>query len=108
MTPMASVTRGVMKLKRTDGDGEPRSSGVTFSASMSTDITITIMPISARPEARESLWISLYKERGYETVIVQNAITNWRELKSERTGVSRIFGKADRMTWGIVSPKKRH
>lgn len=58
MTPIASVIRGVTTLNRTDGESDPRSSGVTLILSMMTEVTIMAMPTRASPEARESLWIS--------------------------------------------------
>lgn len=45
-------------------DGSPLSSGVTWGPSIRTAITMMSIPIRARPEARESLWISRYSESG--------------------------------------------
>lgn len=66
------------------------------------------MPMRARPEARESLWISRYKESGYETPHVHRAIMNCRFANIDRTGMVERVGNIERMTWGIVSPVQSH
>lgn len=104
ITPIAWKRPGPRTVKRCAG--APLSSGGTCSLSMSTDATMMIMPTSASPDARESLWMSRYSESGYETQIVQSAITNWRFVSSERPGTLYRFGKTERMTCGMVSPAR--
>ena len=66
---------------------------------------ITI-PIRASPLALASFAISLYKDNGYETQIVQSATMNERLPKIDRNGVDCMRGNTARMTWGIVSPRQ--
>lgn len=44
--------------------GEPRSSGGTWAPSMMTEMTMMNMPTRAKPDARASLEMSLYKDNG--------------------------------------------
>jgi hypothetical protein len=83
---------------------EPRISGETFDPSTMTEMTMISIPTSAKLDARESLDISRYNERGYDMPRVQIVITNCLDTKKPRKDLSRP-GKMYRITWGIVSPK---
>lgn len=65
---------------------------------MRTEQTMINIPISASPDARDSLWISRYKESGYEMQSVQRQIMNCRFVRTRKTGIISNRGKADRMT----------
>ena len=84
--------------------GSPLNSSGDCGARINTEETMTIIPTRARPEARDSLCMSRYRESGKETHIVHNAITNCRLPKTDSTGVDLRCGKTERMTWGMVSP----
>jgi hypothetical protein len=72
ITPIAWKIPGLMTEKR--WDGSPFKSGETCWPSKTTDVTIMSMPISAKADALESLWMSRYKDRGYEIPSVHRAI----------------------------------
>ena len=56
------------------------------------------MPTRASPEALESLWISRYRDNGYETPIVHRAIRNSRFANILRMGIVGSFGNMERKT----------
>lgn len=55
-------------------------------------------------DARESLAISRYRLRGYDTNTVARKTTNFLLTSSQRTGWVLNEGKTDAMTCGMVSP----
>jgi len=82
----------------------PFNSGGTCGPSIRTDITMISMPMRASPDARDSLWMSRYSDKGYETQVVHSAIMNCRLANILRTGIVGNVGNIERMTEGSVSP----
>lgn len=78
--------------------GLPFNSGGTRDPSISTEATIITTPTRANAEALESLWMSRYRDNGYETPIVHRAIRNCRFANILRTGIVGSFGNAERRT----------
>lgn len=102
MTPMAWKSPEPRNVKRFAGS--PLSSDVTCGLSIRTEVTMMTIPMRASPDARDSLCMSRYKDRGYDTHIVHSAMTNCRLPRRLRTGTLYRWGNIDRMTCGIVSP----